>query len=65
MMPVMDGYEFRREQKQDPRLTQIPILVTTASADIEAKRVQIGANAFFRKPLDIDEILKTVERFAA
>jgi len=27
MMPVMDGWEFRRRQRQDPALAAIPIIV--------------------------------------
>jgi CheY-like chemotaxis protein len=28
-MPVMDGIEFRQEQKRDPRLAKIPVIVMT------------------------------------
>lgn len=30
MMPEMDGFAFRREQLKDPRLKDIPLIVTTA-----------------------------------
>jgi hypothetical protein len=29
-MPVMDGWEFRMRQKEDPELTKVPVLVVTA-----------------------------------
>src|SRR4051812_45843617 len=28
-MPVMDGWEFRRQQEQDPELSSIPVAVVT------------------------------------
>src|SRR5688572_26345960 len=49
MMPIMDGWEFRRLQQADPRLAAIPIVVMSA---IDGERVsEIGASAAFRKPL--------------
>lgn len=30
MMPVMDGWAFRREQLRDPRLANIPVIVLSA-----------------------------------
>src|SRR5687767_11546587 len=31
MMPVMDGWSFRAEQRNDPSISQIPVIVITAS----------------------------------
>ena len=31
MMPVMDGWQFRKEQKQDPEIADIPLVVITAT----------------------------------
>src|SRR6476619_7846857 len=31
MMPVMDGWQFRREQKQDADIANIPLVVITAT----------------------------------
>ncbi len=58
LMPVMDGWEFRQRQKQDPDLAHIPVLVVTAigtTAGIDA--VQI-----IHKPIDVDALLQTVSQ---
>jgi CheY-like chemotaxis protein len=55
MMPVMDGWEFREHQKNDPDLAQIPVIVTTASERT------IDANALLRKPIDSGTLLRTLE----
>jgi CheY-like chemotaxis protein len=55
MMPVMDGIAFRAEQRADPALASIPVVVITASrqADVEA----LAPRAFLRKPIEFDELL--------
>ena len=54
MMPVMDGVEFTRAVKADPRLNAIPILILTAlKSDREIDELQrLGAEAFASKPYD-------------
>jgi signal transduction histidine kinase len=59
-MPVMDGWEFRAIQKQDPTLGLIPVVAI--SADASAQAVAISADAYLRKPLDPSELLRTIER---
>jgi sigma-54 dependent transcriptional regulator len=59
-MPVMDGWQFRAIQKDDPRLGHIPVVAM--SADRGAPATTISAQAYLRKPLDAGEFLRTVER---
>jgi two-component system cell cycle sensor histidine kinase/response regulator CckA len=59
-MPVMDGWEFRAAQKQDPALARIPVLAV--SADGSAKAAAIDAQAYLRKPLDTDALLNAIGR---
>lgn len=61
MMPVMNGWQFRDEQKQDPALAGIPVVVI--SAVIADHVPPIDANAYMRKPLDLDRLLSTVRTF--
>ncbi len=62
MMPHMDGYQFRAEQEMDPVLSRIPVVLMTADGHIEAKRFKVGAKAYLKKPLDIDEVLAAVRQ---
>jgi CheY-like chemotaxis protein len=55
MMPVMDGWEFRVDQRADPTLAAIPIIAM--SADMSAKARAIAADAYLRKPLDFSELV--------
>jgi CheY-like chemotaxis protein len=62
MMPVMNGWQFRRAQAQDPRLADIPVIVVTAAGareDIPA----IDATAWLSKPVDFDRLLATIGSF--
>src|SRR5262245_10967205 len=43
MMPVMDGWEFRRAQEQDPRLKDIPVIVVSADGNAKQKARKMSA----------------------
>lgn len=61
MMPVMDGWEFRRQQQADPRLADIPVVVLSALDQNRAAGVNTAA--FLKKPLDFDRLLELVRRY--
>jgi CheY-like chemotaxis protein len=63
MMPVMDGWEFRRRQIEDARLKQIPTIVVSAAGRERLR--QISADAYLSKPVDMDELLLRVSEFCA
>ena len=58
MMPVMDGWEFLHEVRQDAALAHIPILVLSSGSETRA------ADEFLRKPVDYHTLLATVARLA-
>jgi signal transduction histidine kinase len=62
-MPVMDGWEFRAAQKNDPNLAPIPVLAV--SADGSAKAEAIAADGYLRKPLSSNTLIETVGRILA
>jgi CheY-like chemotaxis protein len=59
MMPVMDGWQFRREQKQDPTIADIPLVVITATGK---RPVLIDAEELVMKPLDLGRLFEAIER---
>ncbi len=65
MMPVMDGFEFREKQKLVGDWSTIPTVVMTADGDAQFQRAKIEATGFLRKPVDIDTLLSTAERYCA
>ena len=64
IMPVKDGFEFRKEQMQDPGVASIPVIVMTADGNIESKTEKIGGSGFLRKPFDLDEAIATIRQHA-
>jgi signal transduction histidine kinase len=50
MMPRMDGWQFRIEQRKRPHVADVPVLVV--SADASSKAAAVDADAFLRKPID-------------
>jgi CheY-like chemotaxis protein len=61
MMPVMDGWEFRRKQQSDPTLATVPVVVLSA---LDHRRAaEVDAVAFLKKPLDFDRLLELVRRY--
>jgi CheY-like chemotaxis protein len=61
MMPVMDGWEFRRRQVEDDRLKDIPTIVVSAAG--RDRLSQISADAYLSKPVDMDELLERVSQY--
>lgn len=61
MMPVMDGWQFRREQVQRAALSAIPVIVVSAAG--RDRIAQIDADAVLSKPVDLDELLACVTEY--
>ena len=60
MMPVMDGWEFRRQQQADPEFAPVPVIVLSALDPSRAAAVD--AAAVLKKPLDFDRLLELVRQ---
>jgi DNA-binding response OmpR family regulator len=58
MMPVMNGWQFRAEQKRDARISEIPVIVVTAFNQVG----ELDVAAVILKPCDVDEVVGAVER---
>jgi two-component system sensor histidine kinase/response regulator len=57
MMPPPDGFELCQMLRADPKFAQTPILIITAMDISNSKASSFGANAYLRKPFDLDEIV--------
>jgi signal transduction histidine kinase/DNA-binding response OmpR family regulator len=62
VMPGMDGYEFCRRLKQDPRWHRIPVVLLTSLTDPLAivRGLASGADHYVTKPYDADGLLSRV-----
>ena len=54
-MPVMDGFEFRRRQLEDPSLADVPVFCVTAHYNCHDVASSLGLRCFV-KPLDPDQL---------
>lgn len=63
MMPIMNGWELRSELGRNPHLSAIPIVVISGDGSIDRKASALGVNGYLRKPVDLDSLLETVQRF--
>lgn len=64
MMPDMNGFECCKNLKNDPRTTNIPIILLTALADEinTVNGIEQGADAYFTKPIRPNIIKAQVEQ---
>lgn len=63
-MPVMDGWEFRRRQVQDPLLAHIPVVVLSAWSDEEAPVDQLGDVGYLQQLVQAEDLFASIERFS-
>lgn len=61
-MPVMDGWEFRAEQKRlaDQRLAGIPVVLLTAEDHATHHAARLQAVGVLRKPLELGSLLHAI-----
>jgi len=62
MMPIMNGWEFRAEQRQDPELADIPVVVLSAFARSGDEELR-GIGQFLRKPFQLADLLAAVRAY--
>lgn len=65
LMPELDGFEFTKFVRQDPRFREIPIIAVTAlkSAADEERIKQSGVSEIVYKPFSFDDIKKVIEKY--
>ena len=62
-LPGKNGVEVLAEIKGDPKLKRIPVVVLTSSDAPEdvLGSYDLHANAYAKKPVDVDEFVKTIK----
>ena len=62
-MPMMDGLKLVSIIRKDPAYSNLPIIiVTTEGSEADRERgLQLGANAYLSKPIQTNELIKTVK----
>ncbi|HEX8788494.1 MAG TPA: response regulator [Telluria sp.] len=59
MMPIMDGFQFREEQKRDPAIASVPVVVMTASGSLGPGSIDV--DQVLAKPLELDRLLAALD----
>jgi CheY-like chemotaxis protein len=63
MMPVMSGWEFRREQARDARLASIPVvLVSGVVKDLGQEAEAVQVKDYVKKPFDLNALAAAIGR---
>ncbi|MEO0968319.1 MAG: response regulator transcription factor [Cyanobacteria bacterium J06639_18] len=63
MMPQVDGYQFLKQLREDPRFTSLPVIFLTAKG-MTSDRIQgyqAGVDGYLPKPFDPDELIAIIE----
>jgi len=60
ILPRLNGWEFRARQAVDPRLAEYPVIVMSATSNLE--EAAIDAADVLQKPVAIPQLLATVAR---
>lgn len=61
-MSGVDGRDICKHLKQQPHSSHLPILMISASKDIEQSAMDAGANGFLAKPFEMAELLQTIQQ---
>lgn len=61
-LPKLDGIEVLRAFRADPRMSLVPVVILTTSAEEHgiAEAYRCGANSYVRKPVDFEQFNEVV-----
>jgi CheY-like chemotaxis protein len=62
-MPFQNGYEFLKHFKNEPHLSDIPVIIFTTSSDRKDAELahRLGAHLFFSKPNEFSQLCSGLE----
>lgn len=61
MMPIMNGWEFMKAQKEDVLLATIPVVIVSAAGERASSTP--GAAGFIKKPIELNHLFDFVKRY--
>ena len=61
MMPIMDGWEFIRQQRRDWRLCTIPTIVVTGVASHDPRCLEMPIVRFLPKPYTFEQLVAAID----
>lgn len=64
LMPVMDGFAFRKETLKNPEWESIPLLAMSAQDQELGKLESYGITNFIHKPLELENLLSQVKQLS-
>lgn len=62
-LPGIDGLEICKGLKANKKTSNIPVIIISATPDLELAVKNACANEFLKKPLTRKDLLETVERY--
>jgi|SRR5579871_923440 len=62
MMPVMNGWDFRQQQRRTSALAHIPVVLMSAGAQLAIASEDLDAAAYVTKPVVVNDLLAIVRR---
>jgi CheY-like chemotaxis protein len=64
MMPVMDGFSFIEACQKEKLCDDVPIVVVSVVHEALRRVLDLRVNACIAKPFDLEDLVRTVGRFA-
>ena len=61
MLPVMDGWAFRKEQLKREDGSAAPVVLLSAAGGLDEQKRMLDAAAVITKPFDLDRVISTIE----
>ncbi len=65
LMPSMGGDEAIRHLRASPETRDIPVVLMSASHELEQRAAELGVVGYLSKPFDLDDLLGVVRRALA
>lgn len=63
VMPVMNGFDFRKTQLETKSISRIPVILLTANNSFKDYKEILQAHEFLNKPVEAKDLLYIVENF--